>query len=199
MCRSCEICGSRRSLTKTCVAPLQPIKAERPLHQIALDITGPFPVTEMGNRYIDLSDYFTKWTEAVPIPNMEAVMVANVLFVVPEIIHSDQGRKFESTLIKEICRLLHITKTHTSPYHPQCDRLVEHFNRILLGMLRSCTQDDKNWDLHLPPVMLAYRPSVQEMTGATPYYLVFGQEAKLPIGLIFNVGSASFSPLINMF
>ena len=152
----------------------------------------------MGNRYIlVVSDYFTKWTEALPIPNMEAVTVANALvkkiifiFGVPEIIHSDQGRNFESTLIKELCRLLHITKTHTSLYHPQCDGLVERFNRTFLGMLSSCTLDDKNWDLHLPLVMLAYRTSVHE---TTPYYLMFGREAKLPIDLIFDVGSPSFS------
>ena len=39
-----------------------------------------------------------------------------------------------------------------------------------------------SWDiLHLPHVMMAYRTSVQETTGFTPFSLMFGREARLPI------------------
>ncbi|GBM28168.1 Structural maintenance of chromosomes protein 4 [Araneus ventricosus] len=44
---------------------------------MALDILGPFPVTTKGNRYVlVLMDYFTKWPEAIPIPDQEASTVA---------------------------------------------------------------------------------------------------------------------------
>ena len=45
-------------------------------------------------------------------------------FSPPEQLHSDQGRQFESELLKEICTLLHIRKTRTTPYHPQCNGMV---------------------------------------------------------------------------
>ena len=57
--------------------------------------------------------------------NMEATTVARILvheficrFGVPEHLHTDQGRNFEAEVIKEICKLLDIKKTRTSPYHP---------------------------------------------------------------------------------
>ena len=69
--------------------------------------------------------YFTRWVEAFPLPNQEASTVATKLvediflrFSVPEQLHSDQGRQFEAHLITEICKLLHIHKTRTTPYHP---------------------------------------------------------------------------------
>ena len=85
-------------------------------------------------------DYFTRRGEAYPVPNMEAVTVATVLtnemffrFSPPERLHSDQGRQFESKLVKEVCRVLQVEKSHTSPYHPQGGGLVERYNRTLLA------------------------------------------------------------------
>ncbi len=43
----------------------------------------------------------------------------------PEQLHSDQGRQFESELLQEVCKLLGISKSRITPYHPQSDGLVE--------------------------------------------------------------------------
>jgi hypothetical protein len=91
-----------------------------------MDILGPLPETPRGNRYIlVIGDYFTKWQEAFPLKDMEAVSVATVLvndfvcrFGVPESLHTDQGRNFESAVIKEVCKLLDIRKTRTTPTTP---------------------------------------------------------------------------------
>lgn len=51
-----------------------------PLERVASDIMGPLPETESGNKYIIVvSDYFTKWTEAYPLKNIESQTVAKVL------------------------------------------------------------------------------------------------------------------------
>ena len=79
---------------------------------------GPFPESEAGNTYIlVVGDYFTLWMEAYPIPNMEAITVARMLtdkffcrFGLPEQLHSDQGKQFESQLLKEVCNILKSTK-----------------------------------------------------------------------------------------
>ena len=98
-----------------------------------------------------------KWVEAYAIPNQEAVTVATKLvdeffcrFSVPEQLHSDQGRQFESGVLQEVCRLLKIYKSRTTPYHPQSDGLVERFNRTLISMLATTVHDNPiDWESHL--------------------------------------------------
>eukprot|EP00731_Ephydatia_muelleri_P015048 Em0008g768a len=177
-------------------APLQLDPAVRPLQRVAMDIMGPLPETSRGNKYIlVIADYFTKWSEAYPIPNMEAITVAKCLvneficrFGVPEQLHSDQGRNFESKVIKNICDLLQIRKTRTSPYHPQSDGLVERFNRTLLNLLSIAVVDaERDWDVQLPLLMFAYRTSMHETNGVTPFEMMFGKEVVLPEHLMFNL------------
>ena len=100
---------------------------------VAVDIVGPITPGEAKKPYILVaSDYFTRWAEAYAIPNQEAITVATTLideffcrFSIPQQLHSDQGRQFESDVMKEVCKLLQISKTRTTPYHPQSDGLVE--------------------------------------------------------------------------
>lgn len=76
------------------------------MERVALDIMGPLPLSGEGNRYLlVIEDYFTKWTEAVTLPDQEAITVASALiksvitkFGVPREFHSDQGSYFESNV-----------------------------------------------------------------------------------------------------
>ena len=168
-----------------------------------MDIFEPLPGTERGNWYVlVIAEYFTKWKEGFPMSYMEAHTVAELTILVccfgaPDYLHTDQGRNFESTLLTEICKLIGVVKTRTTPYHPQSNRLVERFNHMLLNMLSIAAQDrERNWDLQLPLLTMAYRTSVQESKGATPFSLMFGREARLPIDVIFGLppGEESVSP-----
>lgn len=74
--------------------------------------------------------------------HQEAIKVAEILvkevvsrFGVPLSLHSDQGRNFESAAFSEMCSLLGIKKTRTTPLHPQSDGMVERFNRTLEARL----------------------------------------------------------------
>ena len=123
-------------------------------------------------------DYFTKWPEAHPLPNQEAATVAEALvkeyvcrFGVPLSLHSDQGRNFESNLFQEMCKLLGIRKTRTTPLHPQSDGLVERRNRTLEFQLsKFVSKSQSNWDHYLPFMMLALRSVTQESTKSTSQY-----------------------------
>ena len=99
---------------------------------MAMDSLGPFPKSERGNSYIlVVADLFTRWMEAFSIPNQEASTVANIFvdkvfmcYAIPKQLHSDQGPQFESQLMSEVCKLLGIQKSRTTPYHSQCDGMV---------------------------------------------------------------------------
>jgi len=91
------------------------------IERVVSDIMVPLPETKKGNNYIlVLSDYFSKWTEAFPLQNIEAVSVAEVIvktsiarFGASETIHSDQGVQYESHLFQKVCKWL--GKTRTTP------------------------------------------------------------------------------------
>ena len=152
-CKTCEACAAMKSQPKSYQAPLQSdtCMSGVPMQRIEMGILGPLPETEQQNKYIlVVSDYFTKWTESYPMKNMEAKTIEEQLvssficrYGVPYYTHTDQGKNFESSLISEICQLLGMTKTRTTPYHPQSDGLVERFNRTLLNMLSIFCQDNE--------------------------------------------------------
>ena len=108
-------------------------------------------------------------------------------FGAPERIHTDQGRNFEAQLFKEMCNLFSIEKTRTTPYHPQSDGMVERMNRTIQDMLaKYVAEHQRDWDVHLPMVMMAYRSSVHSSTQYTPHYLLFGHEVRLPLDVMYG-------------
>ena len=190
----CDKCTRRKRPLQKKRAPMQVVQSGVPMERIATDILGELPETENNNKYIVvISDYFTKWTEAFPMPNMEARTVAKILveevvarFGIPYTIHSDQGTQYESKLFSEMCNLLEIDKTRTTPYHPKSDGMVERFNQTLEVMLSSYVQEHhRDWDVHLPYVMMAYRAAEHETTGTTPNLLMLGRETTMPLDLIY--------------
>ena len=114
---------------------------------------------------------------------MADFLVDNIIlrFGIPLVIHSDHGREFENGLMKSLCALLGCTKTRTAPYHPESDGMIERFNRTCLMILSMSVNDRRdNWHELLPFGMHAYRTSVHESTGYSPFRLMMGEECSLP-------------------
>ena len=194
-CKNCGSCASRKNPIPKTRASLESVEVGYPLQMVAMDILGPLPETLCGNSYIlVVTDYFTRWAEAYAIPNQEATTVAQKVtdefffrFSPPEQLHSDQGRNFESTVIAEICKMLGITKTRTTPYHPQSDGLVERFNRTLLTMLATAADEKPfDWERQLRRLCLAYNSSEHPTTGETPFFLMFGRQVRMPIDIMYG-------------
>ena len=92
-------------------------------------------------------------------------------------------------MFKEVCDLLKIVKTRTTPYRPSANGQVERMNRTILQILRCFIQgQQEDWDLHLATVGMAIRSTVNRQTGFTPNFLMLGREVLQPIDLMLNPG-----------
>ena len=195
--RSCNICARNKPSKLRKRAPLQTYLVGAPMERIAIDVLGPFPESAKGNRKIlVVGDYFTRWMEAYPIPNEEARTIATVLlnnffikFGLPLECHSDLGRNFVSNVFKEVCDLLGVHKTYTTPRHPQSDGLVERYNLSIVNYIRAYMDPRKHqsdWDENVCLATFAYRSCVHPATGETPNLMMLGKEVYLPLDVCFH-------------
>lgn len=164
-----------------------------PFQRVAVDLVGPIvPASSSGFSYIlTVVDYATRFPEAVPLKNIDTKNVAEALFNIftrvgfPEEILSDQGKQFQSDLMKEINRLLSIKQLRTTPYHPMTNGLVERFNGTLKAMLkRLCIEQPKEWDRFIPAALFAYREAEQDSLGFSPFQLLYGRTVRGPLMIL---------------
>lgn len=181
--KSCHVCEERKNPQRKKRSAMESFITGGRWERIAADIAGPFPKSESGNVYIlVVADYFTKFVEIFPIPNMEAETVANVIFKgwikryeCPYALHTDQGRQFESQLFQNLCSLLGIHKTRTTPFHPRSDGMVERLNRTIKDMLSKYISLHQNdWDKFIDGISMAYNSTVHETTGISPFRMLYG-------------------------
>lgn len=189
---SCRNCICRKAVPDK--APMVPIETCQPLELVCLDYLSLEPSGNYANVLV-ITDHFSKFAVAVPTRNQTAKTTARVLyneFVVhygiPSRLHNDQGANFMSSTIKELCELLNIKQSRTTPYHPMGNGLCERLNRTFLNML-GCLEEDKkkSWKEHLPTFVHAYNCTRHASTGFTPYELMFGRTPSLPVDVKFGM------------
>ena len=98
-------------------------KAKKPLEVVAMDFAVLEKSTNGLENVLILTDVFTKYTQAIPTRDQKASTVARVLvkewfvrFCVPQRLHSDQGKNFESTLMQELCKVYGILPRAELPH-----------------------------------------------------------------------------------
>ena len=132
-------------------------------------------------------DYFTKWVEATSYANLNAAKAVTFIrsyiiciYGVPHELISDRGVHFRG----EVDTLLHrygIQHHRSSTYKSRTNRAVEATNKNIKRILRKMIEASRDWSEKLPFSLWAYRTSFCTSTGATPYSLVYGMKAVLPV------------------
>ncbi|MCO5580349.1 hypothetical protein L7F22_034215 [Adiantum nelumboides] len=131
----------------------------------------------------------TMWAEAASVARITSADVSKFVldyicsrFGTPLEILSDRGPGFRADLLDALLENLSIKHVHSTPYYPQCNGLVEKTNGVLCKIITKHVRDKpQDWDKHLTTALWAYRTSFKVSTHFTPYHLVYGQEALLPI------------------
>ena len=143
-------------------------------------------------RYILVAtEYVTKWAEAAAVRKDDAKTVAKFLyeniitrFGCPKELVSDRGTHFINHTIQAMTEKYEIKHRKTTPYHPQANGQTEKTNGILCKILtKTISGKGTDWDDKLFAALWAYRTAYKVTTSATPFQLVYGIEAILPIEL----------------
>ncbi|MCO5569203.1 hypothetical protein L7F22_022913 [Adiantum nelumboides] len=131
----------------------------------------------------------TRWVEAVSVGRITAADVRKFVldyicsrFGTPLEILFDRDPGFRADLLDALLENLSIKHVHSTPYYPQCNGLVEKTYDVLCKIITKHVRDrPQDWGKHLTAALWAYRTSFKVSTQFTPYHLVYGQEALLPI------------------
>ena len=187
--RKCEICAKRKAVGSS-RAPLQPLPPPDHVWQMmAMDLMGPLnPPSENFSYILVMGEYMTKYIITAPLVDQTAESVAKAFVQsvilqhgVPERVLTDLGSNFQSEFMDILYKQFGIHRLRTTAYRPQCDGMVERVNRTLADMLASYVSNHPDrWSTFLPFVTFAYNTAVHTSTGFTPFYLMYGREAREP-------------------
>ena len=190
--KACETCQISKMPAVKPRTGLGSVQASRPLEVVAMDFTTLDMARNGTENVLVLTDVFTKYTVAVPTRDQRATTTATAIvkewinkYGAMERLHSDQGRNFESAVVKELCATYGILKSHTTPRHPEGNGQCERFNRTLHNLLQTLSQEEKlRWPKHIQGLVYCYNTTPHAATGYSPYYLLFGRHPHLPIDSI---------------
>ena len=94
---------------------------------------------------------------------------------------SDNGREFVNKLFAQVAQLLNIKHSTITAYNPRANGLAENHMRTMKDALAIyCDETQKDWDAHLGGVTMSYNTTVNSQTGFTPYFMLYGREARMP-------------------
>ena len=190
----CIVCQTR-SLQKI-KQPLQETDIPPyPMAKLSLDLSGPYPTTLSGNRYIiAFFDWYSGWPEAFAVSDKMGETVADLIIdqIFPRCGSSlltvrDNGTENVNKAANETLAWLNIDHVLTSVYHPQSNSMVERFHRTLHDILsKKVASDPQTLDLHLNKCLVAIRFNVSESSKSSPFYLLYNRDVVLPVDNILK-------------
>jgi transposase InsO family protein len=193
----CCACLKQKKPCRETRAPLIPIVTTQPFELVSIDFMH-LDKCKGGYEYIlVIVDHYTRFAQAYATTTKSAKCVADKIFNdytlkwgFPQRIHHDMGGEWDNQLFSQLQKNNGMMGSRTTPYHPEGNVQDERMNRTLLQMLRTLTERQKsNWKESLNKLMFAYNSTRSEVTGFSPFYLLFGRSPRLPVDLLFGLTS----------
>ena len=193
---SCLKCAKRKTVRLKGQGLIEPALANRPWEVVGIDLVGKCIESEKGNTWIlTIVDHFSRYPIIVPLKDKSAETIAQALYEnlicvhgSPKKILSDRAKELIASSIRVLYDKWGVRLATTGGYNPEANGACERFHRWLHSAI-TCTYDRKtrNWDDLLQPLQFAYRVSVNDVTGYSPYFLIHGREATLPLEACLSI------------
>ena len=180
------------------ITPLKPLACSGPGELLHVDFTSieetiPLQEESVIRNVMVMQDHFSKYVIAYVVKDQTARTATETLrngyfglFGAPAYLISDQGKAFTGHLITNLCELYGVQKLRTLPYHAQTNGQVEWMNQTIICMIGKLEQDKKAcWSEHLLEMLSAYNGTCSVVTGYSPYFLLFGRKARMPVDYLF--------------
>ena len=193
MVKKCDKCQRFGKLIHQPARELTAIFCPIPFAKWGMDILGPFVLAPGQKRYVLVAvDYFTKWVEAEAVRGIKTKDVISFIwknivtrFGVPMSMVFDNGLQFETPMLKKWLGDLGICHCFASVGRPQANGQVEAFNKLISdGIKKRIEKAVGLWAEELINVLWSIRTTTKGATGETPFFMVYGAEAVLPIELV---------------
>jgi len=185
----CTHCNERKADNRRAKVPIQAYGTiPLPMWRVHMDLTGPFPVTQKGAKYIlVLKCAFTKFARMYALVDKCAEQVLTAVddftanYGPMAMLITDRGSEFCNALVQDLVLQLGTRKISTTAANPRSDGLAENQMRVLKDTLSGyCNKFQDDWDLHLGHISRAYNSTVHSATGYSPHFLLFGREMMMP-------------------
>ena len=193
--KNCESCGLMKKPTRRPNASVSFTFSSARLQKCSIDIVGKLPRSKKGNIFIlTVLDCFTKFAWAFPLSRITSEAIADKLinhifsvFGLPVQIQSDAGSQLISQIMQELYSILGIKQKKSLPWQPRCNGIVERLHRTLEGSLAHWAHlKPRSWDRIVPLCILSYNSQASRSTGLSPFKLMFGTNARLPVHFLFG-------------
>ncbi|RDY12591.1 Pol polyprotein, partial [Mucuna pruriens] len=188
--RKCIKCQTHADHINVAPSTLHNLTSPWPFSMWGIDMIRPIePKASNGHRFILVAiDYFTKWVEAASYFTVTRNVVVKFSkrdiicrYGLPAHIITDNGTNLNNKMITKLYEQFMICHHNSTPYRPKMNGAVEEANKNIKKIVQKMVITYKDWQEMLPYALHGYRTSVRTSMGATPYSLVYGIEAVLPI------------------
>jgi hypothetical protein len=154
--KGCLDCQKHAGIQHVPATELHSIVKPWPFRGWALDLIGEIkPPSSKGQRYILVGiDYFTKWIEAIALPNVDQEAVISFIqnhiiyrFGLPETITTDQGTVFIGSKMQAFAEQTGFKLVTSTPYYAQANGQVEAANKVVISLIKKhVAQKPRNWN-----------------------------------------------------
>ncbi|KAE9050220.1 hypothetical protein PR001_g2601 [Phytophthora rubi] len=205
--RGCQECDSRKARPREVVPPLRSIHGGEVGDRWALDVAGPFPVSDGGERYVVAAlEYVTRYAVVRCVTRHTAENVAT--FIMEDVVLrfgafrellTDGAPELTGEVIEKLVELLQARQVNPVPYRPQMVGLVERFHRSWKDCVATymANEQQNDWNLWVKFAVYAYNSANHSTVALTPNELMMGRRLRAPNELLRSTQTSEAGDLPN--